>query len=347
MDLFSVTSVYSVASLFHFVRGSNYMNRRLPIVLILLAAAPLSLWFALSQGSLNIDAAELWRALLVDHANATAYLVIHELRLPRALSAFAVGGLLALSGALLQVLLRNPLADPYVLGISGGAAVATLLSMLAGLGAGWLRGNAFLGAMLSMLIVFGLSRAGSAWTQNRLLLTGVVVAAGWGAVISLILAVAPAAQVQGMLFWLIGDLSYATQPGVAIIALLAGLAASLWLARPLNLLMRGENVAATLGENPARLRLIIYLLASLLTAMAVTLAGSIGFVGLVIPHILRLAGGSDHRFLLPAAVLLGGGFLTVADTLARSGMAPMQLPVGVLTALLGVPVFLFLLARTR
>jgi len=347
MDLFSVTSVYSVASLFHFVRGSNYMNRRLPIVLILLAAAPLSLWFALSQGSLNIDAAELWRALLVDHANATAYLVIHELRLPRALSAFAVGGLLALSGALLQVLLRNPLADPYVLGISGGAAVATLLSMLAGLGAGWLRGNAFLGAMLSMLIVFGLSRAGSAWTQNRLLLTGVVVAAGWGAVISLILAVAPAAQVQGMLFWLIGDLSYATQPGVAIIALLAGLAASLWLARPLNLLMRGENVAATLGENPARLRLIIYLLASLLTAMAVTLAGSIGFVGLVIPHILRLAGGSDHRFLLPASVLLGGGFLTVADTLARSGMAPMQLPVGVLTALLGVPVFLFLLARTR
>jgi iron complex transport system permease protein len=323
------------------------MNRRLPITLLLLAAAPLSLWFALSQGSLNIEAAELWRALLGGHDNTTAYLVIHELRLPRALSAFAVGGLLALSGALLQVLLRNPLADPYVLGISGGAAVATLLSMLAGLGAGWLRGNAFLGAMLSMLIVFGLSRAGSAWTQNRLLLTGVVVAAGWGAVISLILAVAPATQVQGMLFWLIGDLSYASQPRAAIVALMAGLAVSLWLARPLNLLMRGENVAATLGENPARLRLIIYLLASLLTAMAVTLAGSIGFVGLVIPHILRLAGGSDHRFLLPASVLLGGGFLTVADTLARSATAPTQLPVGVLTALLGVPVFLFLLARTR
>jgi len=323
------------------------MNRRLPITLLLLAAAPLSLWFALSQGSLNIAAAELWRALLGGHDNATAYLVIHELRLPRAFSAFAVGGLLALSGALLQVLLRNPLADPYGLGISGGAAVATLLSMLAGLGTGWLRGNAFLGAMLSMLIVFGLSRAGAAWTQNRLLLTGVVVAAGWGAVISLILAMAPAAQVQGMLFWLIGDLSYASQPGVAITALVIGLAVSLWLARPLNLLMRGENVAATLGENPARLRLMIYLLASLLTAMAVTLAGSIGFVGLIIPHILRLAGGSDHRFLLPASVLFGGGFLTVADTLARSGAAPMQLPVGVLTALLGVPVFLFLLARTR
>lgn len=322
------------------------MNRRLLITLILLAAAPLSLWFALSQGSLDITAAELWRALRGGH-DGTTYLVIHELRLPRALSAFAVGGLLALSGALLQVLLRNPLADPYVLGISGGAAVAALLSMLGGLGAGWLRGNAFLGAILSMFVVFGLSRAGSTWTQNRLLLTGVVVASGWGAVISLILALAPAAQVQGMLFWLIGDLSYATHPGVAATALAAGLALSLWFARPLNLLMRGEPVAAALGGNPARLRFLIYLLASCLTAMAVTLAGSVGFVGLVIPHILRLAGGSDHRFLLPASVLLGGVFLTVADTLARSLIAPAQLPVGVLTALLGVPVFLFLLARAR
>ena len=273
--------------------------------------------------------------------------MIHELRLPRALSAFAVGGLLALSGALLQVLLRNPLADPYVLGVSGGAAVAALLSMLGGLGIGWVRGNAFLGALLSMLIVFGLSRLGSAWTQNRLLLTGVVVAAGWGALISLILALAPSAQVQGMLFWLIGDLSYATQPAMALMALVAGLAVSLWFARALNLLLRGEGTAAALGENPARLRYIIYLVASLLTAMAVTLAGSVGFVGLVIPHILRLVAGSDHRFLLPACVLLGGGFLTIADTLARSWVAPVQLPVGVITALLGVPAFLYLLIRSR
>jgi iron complex transport system permease protein len=234
-----------------------------------------------------------------------------------------------------------------VLGVSGGAACAALLSMLGGLGIGWVRGNAFLGALLSMLIVFGLSRLGSVWTQNRLLLTGVVIAAGWGALISLILALAPAAQIQGMLFWLIGDLSYATQPAVALAAMLAGLAVSLWFARALNLLLRGENTAAALGENPARLRFAIYLIASLLTAMAVTLAGSVGFVGLVIPHILRLLGGSDHRFLLPACVLLGGGFLTVADTLARSLTAPAQLPVGVITALLGVPVFLYLLVRSR
>lgn len=323
------------------------MSRRLLTILILLATTPFALWFALSQGSLNISAPELWQALRGISDNATAYLVIHELRLPRALSAFAVGGLLALSGALLQVLLRNPLADPYVLGISGGAAVAALLSMLGGLGIGWVRSNAFLGALLSMLIVFGLSRLGSVWTQNRLLLTGVVVAAGWGALISLILALAPMAQVQGMLFWLIGDLSYASQPAMALAALVAGLAISLWFARALNLLLRGENTAAALGESPARLRLIIYLVASLLTAMAVTLAGSVGFVGLVIPHILRLLAGSDHRFLLPACVLLGGAFLTIADTLARSWAAPVQLPVGVITALLGVPAFLYLLIRSR
>ena len=166
------------------------MNRRLLITLILLASVPFSLWFALTQGSLNINTVELWQSLHGGQDSAM-YLVIHELRLPRAVSAFAVGGLLALSGALLQVLLRNPLADPYVLGISGGAATAVLLSILGGLGTGRLRGNAFLGAMLSMLVVFGLSRAGSTWTHNRLLLTGVVVAAGWGAVISLILALAP------------------------------------------------------------------------------------------------------------------------------------------------------------
>jgi iron complex transport system permease protein len=322
------------------------MNRRLLVTLILLAAAPFSLWFALSQGSVPIGTADLWQALRGDHTG-TEYLVVHELRLPRALSAFAVGGLLALSGALLQVLLRNPLADPYILGISGGASVAALLSMLCGLGTGWLRGNAFLGAVLSMLIVFGLSRTGTLWTQNRLLLTGVVVAAGWGAAISLILTIAPAAQVQGMLFWLIGDLSHANQPGAAWTVLLLGLIVALWFARPLNLLMRGENIAATLGENPTRLRIVIYILASLLTAMAVTLAGSVGFVGLIIPHILRLAGGSDHRYLICASVLLGGGFLTTADTFSRSLMAPVQLPVGVLTALLGVPVFLYLLSRAR
>ena len=254
--------------------------------------------------------------------------------------------MLALAGALLQVLLRNPLADPYILGISGGAAVAALISILLGLGSVWVSGNAFLGALVSMFLVFSLSRTGGAWTQGRLLLTGVVIAAGWGALISLILAVTPGTQLQGMLFWLLGDLGQARQFGFGLIVLMVGLVLSLWLARSLNLLARGETVAQALGERPVRLRILVYFIASLLTATAVTLAGSVGFVGLIIPHILRLLGLADHRYLLPNAVLLGGSFLVVADTLARSLFAPIQLPVGVLTALLGVPVFLYLLSRT-
>lgn len=321
------------------------MNRRWRLTVFLLLAVPLCLGFALFFGSVDIAWSEFWRAVSGQQGGVTATLIL-ELRWPRALAAFAVGGMLALAGALLQVLLRNPLADPYILGISGGAAVAALISILLGLGSAWISGSAFLGALVSMFLVFSLSRTGGDWTQSRLLLTGVVIAAGWGALISLILAVTPGTQLQGMLFWLLGDLGQAQQFGFGLTVLTAGLVLSLWLARSLNLLARGETVAAALGERPARLRILVYFIASLLTATAVTLAGSVGFVGLIIPHILRLLGLADHRYLLPNAVLLGGSFLVVADTLARSLFAPIQLPVGVLTALLGVPVFLYLLSRT-
>lgn len=322
------------------------MNKRLALTLLLLAFAPVSLLLALRYGSVATDWGTLWQAL-PQGAPDTITTAILELRLPRALAAFAVGGMLALAGALLQVLLRNPLADPYVLGISGGAATAALGALLLGLGGLWVNAGAFAGALFAMFLVFGLSRAGGAWTSSRLLLTGVVLAAGFGAVISLLLALAPQAPLAGMVFWLLGDLGYSRTPGIGLFALVAGLALALALARPLNLLARGEAVAATLGENPVHLRLAVYFLASLLTATAVTLGGSIGFVGLVVPHLLRLVSGTDHRWLLPQSVLLGGGFLTVADTLARAVVAPLQLPVGVLTALLGVPVFLYLLARAH
>lgn len=315
------------------------------LVLGLLALlAPVSLLFAAIVGSVFIEPETLWRVLTGAGAGVPHTLVF-ELRLPRALTAFAVGGLLALAGTLLQVLLRNPLADPYVIGVSGGAAVAALLALLAGAAAATASLAAFGGALGSMLLVFALSRAGPGGT-NRLLLTGVVVAAGWGACISLLLVIAPAAQVQGMLFWLLGDLSNARYAGAGIGVLALGLAGALAVARALNVLSRGEETAAALGENPAQLRATIYVLASLLTATAVTLAGTIGFVGLIVPHLLRLLGLADHRLLLPGAALAGGSLLVVADTLARSVVAPVQLPVGILTALLGAPVFLFLLART-
>ncbi len=313
---------------------------------ILLGMVPASLLFAIWTGSVHLGPADIWR-VLSGHAPGMDATIIWDLRLPRALAAFAVGALLALSGALLQVLLRNPLADPYVLGISGGAAVAALASMLLGLGSVWLGANAFIGALVSMAIVFGLSHARGAWTQTRLLLTGVVVAAGCGAAISFLLAISPGSDVQGMLFWLIGDLSYAHHAGWLYAALAAGLLLSMPLARGLNLYARGELAAAALGANISLIRISVYLLASLMTAGAVTQAGSVGFVGLVIPHLLRLLGDSDYRRLLPDSALLGGSFLVVSDTIARSVMAPTQLPVGVITAMLGVPVFLVLLARTR
>lgn len=322
------------------------MIRASHLTMLLLLAAPASIAFALSMGSADLNLGELRQALIGDGTSLDAA-IVRELRLPRALSAFAVGGLLALSGALLQVLLRNPLADPYILGVSGGAAAAALLSILLGLGSAWVMGSAFAGSLVSTFLVFSLSRLDGAWTQTRLLLTGVVVAAGWGALISFLLVISPDGDLHTMLFWLMGDMSRAAHPLFANAILLAGLALSLGLARSLNLLARGDLAAAALGENPARVRVSVYFIASLLTAAAVTVAGSIGFVGLIIPHIIRLLTGADHRSLLPNTVLLGGCFLVLADTVARTAVVPIQLPVGVITALLGVPVFLFLLTHSR
>jgi len=315
------------------------MNPRLILPLLILLT-PLSLLLALSIGSVPVEL-----SAIINGSDALGRSLVLELRLPRALSAFAVGGLLALAGTLMQVLLRNPLADPYILGISGGAAVGALLSMLFGLGVGWTTGNAFVGALVSMLLVFSLAHSRGNWSAMRLLLTGVVVAAGWGAVISFILAISPERGLHGMLFWLMGDLSHAPPPLWGLIITSLGLLLCLPFARDLNVLARGELTAAALGVSVQRLRLMLYVVASLLTATAVTIAGSVGFVGLVIPHLLRLLGLSDHRRLLPAAVLAGGCLLVLADTVARSLLAPQQLPVGVITALLGVPVFLYLLHR--
>jgi iron complex transport system permease protein len=271
--------------------------------------------------------------------------VVLQLRLPRALAGFACGGLLALAGALMQVLLRNPLADPYVLGISGGAGVGAMFALLVGLPVIGVDGLAFLGALGAMFIVFGLAHGDGSWTQTRLLLTGVIVAAGCGALVALMLAIAPDTKLRGMLFWLMGDLAQSGNVWPPLLALAVALACAMPFARELNLLARGLMQAQALGVAVDRLRYAIYLLASLATAASVTTAGSIGFVGLVVPHLVRLATGNDQRLLLPASVLAGGALLVLADTLARTIIAPQQLPVGVLTALIGVPVFLFLLSR--
>ncbi|MFL1454735.1 FecCD family ABC transporter permease [Marinobacter sp. GN3S48] len=301
---------------------------------------------SVGTGSVSVAPDQVLAVLLGEGSNLQQTLVL-ELRLPRTLSAFATGGLLAVAGALMQVLLRNPLADPYVLGLSGGAAVGALLAMLAGLGGLIISGSAFAGALLATLMVFGLAHGTGSWTPSRLLLTGVVVAAGWGAVITLMLAISPAQRLPGMLYWLMGDVSYARSPWPALGFLLLVCLLVVPLGRSLNVLARGPMQAAALGVAVRPLEWTIYILASLLTATAVTMAGSIGFVGLVVPHMLRLVLGNDQRLILPACALGGGALLVLADTLARVVIAPEQLPVGVITALLGVPTFLYLLYRSR
>lgn len=317
------------------------MNARLTL---LAALTPVTILVALMAGNVWLGPTEVWRALQGE-STPLARTVLFELRGPRVLLAYGVGGLLALAGVLMQALLRNPLADPYVLGISGGAAVGALLVLVIG-GAGATLGlGAGGGALMSLGLLVLLARH----TLNplRLLLTGVALAAGWGALISLLLTLSADSALRGMIFWLLGDMSHTTGAGWAWLALSLGIVLTLPLARDLNVLVRGDVFAATLGVNVPRLRLALFIGSALLTAVAVALAGPIGFVGLVIPHALRLIGLRDHRQLLLAAPLAGGALLTLADTLARTVVAPQQLPIGALTAAIGVPWFLYLLGRAK
>jgi iron complex transport system permease protein len=316
----------------------------MPALTALLAIAIGAFAVSLSVGSVPIDPLALLRALFAPR-DQTERAIVLELRLPRAIAAFATGGCLALAGALLQVLLRNALADPYVLGVSGGAAVGALAAMLVG-AVGWLvSAGAFGGALASTLIVFVLARSSGPWSPTRLLLTGVVIAAGWGAVVALILSLAPEAQLRSMLFWLIGDLSAPAVAWPTLGALAVALAVAVPFARDLNALSRGELSAAAVGVDVSRLPWLLFALSALLTAAAVTTAGAIGFVGLIVPHAIRLVLGNDQRVLLPASALCGGALLLVADTLARRIAAPVELPAGVVTARVGVPVFIYLLHR--
>ncbi len=319
------------------------MKLKPAVIVVLILVTMISFLLAISLGSVSMSFNDMLASL--SRPDSLHHSLLFELRLPRALAAFVCGGMLALAGVLMQALLRNPLADPYILGVSGGAASGALIAIMLGAGTFILQMSAFFGALLSIVLVFVLAHGSNSWTSNRLLLTGVVLAAGWNACISFLLTISQSQQVHGMLFWLMGDLSQTRLAGWEILFLLAITLASFVLARPLNLISRGELQASALGVNTRQLRLLLFFTASLLTAVAISLAGGIGFIGLMAPHILRLIMGADHRALIPASVLLGGSLLILADTLARTVMAPTQLPVGILTAILGVPTFLYLLYR--
>ena len=305
--------------------------------------AMLALVAGISAGSVSIPFAKLISALLQPGNDAVSD-IVWKLRLPRVLAAFSCGGLLALAGALMQNLLRNPLADPYVFGISGGAALGVMFGMLIGVGTLVQTGLGLAGAVLASVMVFGLSLRAGNWNPYRLLLTGVVVAAGLNALLSLILVLAPQTAVKGMLYWLMGDLGYAGNPLPAVLVLVLLFAVVMPFAPAMNVLALGRVKARSLGVAVSGIEFVLFGAAAVAAVTAVLVGGTVGFVGLVVPHLVRLLGLADHRSLLPGVVLAGGGFLTLADTIARSAWAPLQFPVGVLTALLGVPILLLLLA---
>ncbi|MGI4814107.1 MAG: FecCD family ABC transporter permease [Janthinobacterium lividum] len=305
---------------------------------------------SLALGSVPIRPSAVLSALLHPAASSDwSAQIVRTLRLPRAVVAFSCGGLLALSGALLQVLLRNPLADPYVLGVSGGAAGFALTAILLAWPAWSVDASAFGGALVAIALVSLIGRAdlraGGGDASPRLLLGGVVLSSGWAALITLLLALVPDGTLRSMVFWLAGDLGGASHPLLPTLALGAALLAILPDAPRLNAALRGNRLGFSVGVAIAPLRLRVYLIASFATAAAVSSAGTVGFVGLIVPHLLRYLFGNDQRMLLPACVLGGGAAVMGADLLARTVVAPAQLPVGAVTALVGVPLFLWILAR--
>ena len=310
------------------------------VLLVALAAGVACL--ALVTGSTGIGVRAGIAALLGDMSEP-ARTVVMELRAPRLLSAFGIGALLAVAGVLLQALFRNPLADSYVLGVSGGSALGALLALLVGGSLWFVQSSAAAGAMLTTFLVLALARGGA---TVRVLLTGVVVASACGALVTLVLVLADNGQLRGMMFWLAGDLGWAARPWTMAAAALLATGAVMLVARPLDVLATGDTSAQSLGLDLPRWRVVIVALAGLLTAGAVIQGGTIGFVGMVIPHLVRLAFRTAlHRVVVPAAALAGGTLLAAADLVARTAAAPRQLPVGAIMALLGVPVFLVLLRR--
>jgi iron complex transport system permease protein len=301
-------------------------------------------------GSVALPLHELWPALasLVTGGAGGMTATLLDLRLARASSAFTTGAALSLAGVMMQALVRNPLADPYVLGISSGAAVGALAALLAGAALWMVDLGALGGAIGISLLLYLLARRDLgggirrdvAGDSGALLLTGVVLASACMALVTLMLSIAPESRLRGMVFWMIGDLAGAGWRALPWLVVGGALLLAQRRARALNVMALHADAAATLGVDVGALRRFLFVCAGLLTATAVTTGGSIGFVGLVVPHACRYAFGPDHRLLLPAAALAGGSFLLLADTLARIVLAPQQLPVGVVTALIGVPVFL-------
>lgn len=312
-----------------------------------------ALVLGLALGPSGLAVGEVWRALTGAEVDAATADIVLRVRLPRVLLAAAVGAALAVSGVLFQALLRNPLADPYVLGVSGGAALGGILVLGfgagLGLGYGWVPPAAFVGAIVATLLLFGVAGARGRLSSTTLLLTGVVFNAFASAAIVFVASLSGLTEGTSIFLWLIGNLTSARMDVAAAVAvfLALGLGCAVPLARGLDLLALGEEPAAQLGVDVPRLKRVLLGATALMVGAAVSVAGLVGFVGLIIPHLLRLVFGPGHRLLVPAAALGGAAFLVLCDTVARIALPGRELPVGAVTALAGGPLFLLLLRRQQ
>ncbi|MEK6813180.1 MAG: iron ABC transporter permease [Nitrospirota bacterium] len=315
-------------------------------------AAVLTLLLAVLSGALvgavPVSVADVASLLGGEAGDPVAATILREVRLPRVARAALVGGMLSMAGAVFQVLLRNPLADPYILGVSGGAAVGAIAVVMIGAGAGWtMAGGSLAGALFTVAVVFLLAGAWRGAGGDRLLLTGVVLASFWGALVALFLSVSQNEQLRSVLFWLMGDLGQTGALAGTASAFAVGLAGATALGRSMDALTYGDRHAMGLGVAVRPVRGGLYIAGSLMTAAAVSAAGTIGFVGLIVPHAVRLFGVRSHRELIPASAVVGAAFLVLADTAGRTIVSPIELPVGVVTAFIGAPFFLWLLRREK
>ena len=315
---------------------------------VLCAAALASLFIGVAVGPANLGLGDVIRGV-AGTGSEVSVAIVRDLRMPRVLLAFVVGGSLAVTGAVLQALVRNPLADPYLLGLSGGAGLGAVGAIALGLQGAWaVPIAAAVGALAAIALVYRLAVvAGSVLDTRVLLLAGVVVSAFASALVGAIMALSPAESLRNALLWLLGGFDGASWQALSIFLVYAAVPLVLLYraSRSLDLLSLGEEPARFLGADVEPLKRMLYIAASLLTAAAVAVSGIIGFVGLVVPHAIRVLWGHTHRALLPAAFLLGGALLAGADAVARVAFAPLTLPVGVVTAIVGVPVFAVLIRR--
>jgi len=352
--------------------GSAFTNQAPPVhfphwrgrvyaILGLLVALGVAIIFTTAVGSVQIPFSTTWQILLsklplvsiTPTWPGTSETIILEIRLPRVVLAGLVGGALSLAGATYQGLFRNPLADPYLIGVAQGAALGAVVGFLLpspwhNIGFGIIPLLAFVGALVSTAIVYTLARVGKTLPVTTLILAGVALGALLGSVVSYLI-ISSGEKMHGIIFWLMGSFSLSQWSEVKVVLpyVVAGVVVILLFARPLNVMQLDEEQAQQLGINVEKLKLVLLAAATLITAAAVSFVGTIGFVGIIIPHAVRLIWGPDHRFLLPLSVLSGAIFLILADVIARTLLAPMEIPIGVITALVGAPFFLYLLRRRK